>query len=66
MLKNTNKIQNKLILGIINPYIIIPNKEPRFYRKVLANAKNMADDIFKTGLNLIIIQRNQDYDKRTN
>jgi len=56
----SNKMTSKALSKSNNKKVV----EERFYRKVQANAKMMAEDIFKQGLNLIIIQRNEDYDKR--
>jgi hypothetical protein len=42
---------------------IKPVIQRKFYRKVQIGDKNYANDIFKQGLNIILIERNKDYTK---
>jgi len=43
--------------------MIKPKIQRKFYRKVQVGEKNYANDIFKQGLNIILIERNKLYSK---
>jgi hypothetical protein len=43
--------------------MVKPKIQRKFYRKVQIGEKNYADDIFKQGLNIILVERNKLYSK---